>query len=84
MLRNREPRFSVNIALTGYVASTGEVSALKIPQFHGWRNKLGVWLGDWVTVCSLSDISGLRRPKSVKFGTKVASNTRMMGALRFL
>jgi len=39
---------------------------------------------DLNTVYSPNDISGLRRPKNVKFGTKVASSTRMMHALRFL
>jgi len=37
-----------------------------------------------VTVFSPNDISGLRRPKSIKFGTKVASGMRMMHALRFV
>jgi len=32
----------------------------------------------WVTVFSPDDISGLRRPKNVEFGTEVASSTRMM------
>jgi len=50
----------------------------------GWRNKLVVCVGDWVTVFSPNDISGLRRPKNVKFDTNVASITRMMHALRFL
>jgi len=40
-----------------------------------------VSVGDRLTP---NDISGLRRPKSVKFGTKVAFNTRMMRALGFL
>jgi len=34
-------------------------------------------------VFSPNDISGLRRPKNIKFGTKVASSIRMMCALRF-
>jgi len=38
------------------------------------------WLGDCF---SPKDISGLRRPKNVKFGTMVASSTRMMHAVRF-
>jgi len=42
------------------------------------------WVSDWVTVFSPNDISGLRRPKNIKFGTKVASSLRMMHALRFL
>jgi len=37
-----------------------------------------------MTVFSPNDISGLRRPKNVKFGTKVASSTRMIHALRLL
>jgi len=37
-----------------------------------------------MTVFSPHDIPGLRRPNNVKFGTKVASSTRMMQALRFL
>jgi len=37
-----------------------------------------------VTVFSPNDISGLRRPKNVKFGTKVASSMKMMNTLRFL
>jgi len=37
-----------------------------------------------VTVFSLNNISGLRRSKNVKFGTKVASIMRMMHALRIL
>jgi len=40
----------------------------------------------WVsgTVFSPNDVSGPRRPKNVKFGTKVASITRMKRTLRFL
>jgi len=38
-------------------------------------------VGVWVTP---NDISGLRRPKNVKYGTKVASSMRMMCTLRFL
>jgi len=38
----------------------------------------------WVTVYSPNNIASLRRPKNVKFGTKVASSTRMMRTLRFL
>jgi len=37
----------------------------------------------WVGVCpvfSPNDISGLRRPKNVRFGTKVVSSMRMMHA----
>jgi len=49
-------------------------------EVHRWRIKLGVW----VTVVSANDISGLRRPKNVKFGTKVASSTRIVRALRLL
>jgi len=37
-----------------------------------------------VTVFSLNDISGLRRPKSVKFDTKAASSTGMMHTLGVL
>jgi len=37
----------------------------------------------WVTVSSPKDISALRRSKNLKFGTKVASSTRMMRTLRF-
>jgi len=33
---------------------------------------------------SPNDISGLKKLKNVEFGTKVASSTRMMSALRFL
>jgi len=36
-----------------------------------------------VTVFSPNDISGLRRPKDIEFGTEVASSTRMMHAVRF-
>jgi len=36
------------------------------------------WVSGWVTVFSLNDISGLTRPKNIKFGTKVAPSTRMM------
>jgi len=36
----------------------------------------------WVTVFSPNDISRLRRPKAVNFGTKVAYSTRMTSALR--
>jgi len=49
-----------------------------------WQNKLGCLVSGWVTVFSLNDISRLRRPKNVKFGTKLASSMRMMYALRFL
>jgi len=38
----------------------------------------------WVTVFSPNDISGLGRPKIIKFGTKVVSSTSMMHAHRFL
>jgi len=37
-----------------------------------------------VTVFSPKNISGLRRPKNVKFGIKVTSSMRIMYALRFL
>jgi len=38
-------------------------------------------LGGWpLTVSSPNDPSGLRKPKNVKFGTKLASSTRMMHA----
>jgi len=37
-----------------------------------------------VTVFAPYDISGLTRPKNIKFGTKVASSMRMMCTLRFL
>jgi len=48
---------------------------------HVWQNKLSLW----VTVFfSPNDISELRRPKNVKFGTKVASCTRIMHTLSFL
>jgi len=46
------------------------------------------WVGVWVSVrvgdFSPNNISGLRRPENVKFGTKVESSMRMMCALRFL
>jgi len=54
-----------------------------ITEVHGWQNKLGVSLGGW-WLFSPNNISGLRRPKNVKFGTKVASSVRMMCAPRFL
>jgi len=38
----------------------------------------------WVTVFSPNDISGQRRPKNIKFGTKVVCSMKMMLALRFL
>jgi len=38
-------------------------------------------LGVWLTVFSPNDISGLRGPKNVNFGTKVASSRRRMHAL---
>jgi len=67
-----------------------EFSSVRITEVHGWRNKLGVWvrgcLCEWLVgdcFFSPNDISRLRRPKNVKFGTKVASSTRMMRALRF-
>jgi len=41
------------------------------------------WVGVWVADFSPNYISGLRRPKNVKFGTKVASSTKMMHVLRF-
>jgi len=41
------------------------------------------WVSGWVAVFSPNDISGLRRPKNDKFGTKVASSTGMMRALIF-
>jgi len=34
------------------------------------------WVSVWVTDFSLNDISGLRRPKNVKFGTMLASLVR--------
>jgi len=37
-----------------------------------------------VTVFTPNDISGLSRPKNIKFGTKMVSSIRMMCALRFL
>jgi len=37
-----------------------------------------------VTFFSPNDILGLRRPKNIKFGTKVASGMTMMHTLRFL
>jgi len=46
---------------------------------HGWRNEL---VGRVVDFFSPNDMSGLT-PKNVKFGTKVASSTRMMRALGF-
>jgi len=43
------------------------------------------WVGVWVGDCFFPNaISGPRRPKNIKFGTKVASSMRMMHALRFL
>jgi len=42
------------------------------------------WVSALVNVFSPNDISRLRRPKSVKFGTKVASSMRMLLALRFM
>jgi len=42
------------------------------------------WVSGSMTVFSRNDISGLRMPKNIKFGTKVASSTRMMHTLRFL
>jgi len=63
-----------------------EVSSILVvvlsAEVHGWQNKLGVWVGD--LFFSPNDISGLRRPKNIKFGTKVVSNTRMMYTHRFL
>jgi len=38
----------------------------------------------WVIVFSPNDVSGMRRPKNVTFGTKLASRTTVMCALRFL
>jgi len=46
--------------------------------------KSAQWVSGWVTVFFPNDISGLRKLKKVKFGTKVASSTRIMCALRFL
>jgi len=40
-------------------------------------------VGDWMTVFSLNDISGLKRPER-QICTKVASSRRMMHTLRFL
>jgi len=37
-----------------------------------------------VTVFSHNDISVMRRPKNIKFDTKVGSSTRMIRTLRFL
>jgi len=42
------------------------------------------WVSGRVTGFSPNDISGLRRPKNVEFGTKVVSSTRVMLALGFL
>jgi len=38
----------------------------------------------WVSDCSPNDISGLRRLNSIKFGTRVASSTRMTHKVKFL
>jgi len=56
-----------------------------VPQCGAQRFKDGEisWVYRWVTFFS-SDSSGLRRPKNVKFGTKVASSMKMMHTLRFL
>jgi len=51
---------------------------------YGEISSVSGCLGVWVTVFSPNDISGLRRRKNAKFGTKVESSTRMMHALRFL
>jgi len=48
-------------------------------ELHRWQNKLGAW----VTVFSPNGITGLRRHENVKFGTKVASSTRMFVHLDF-
>jgi len=55
----------------------GEVSWVSV-----WVS-VGVCVGDCF-VFSPNDVSGLRRPENVKFGTKEASSTRMMCALGFL
>jgi len=60
-----------------YCSSLSQCRALEV---HGWQNKLG----DWVIVFSPNDISGLRRPRNVKFVTELASSTRVMRGLRFL
>jgi len=51
---------------------------------HGLQNKLGGCLAGWLAVFSSNDLSGLRRPQNVKFGTKVVSSTRVMRTLIFL
>jgi len=59
-------------------------SSLWSTEVHGQRNKLGGWVSVIVSTFSSNDISRLRRPKNVKFDTKVASSKRMMHALRLL
>jgi len=42
------------------------------------------WVSGWVGDFFSPNISGLRRPKDIVFGTKVVSSTTMMCTLRFL
>jgi len=39
------------------------------------------WVSGWVTVFSSNNMLGPRRPKNIKFGTKVVSSTWMTCAL---
>jgi len=62
--------FSINTVAV--VARTDECTSWYVPH---WGSRMAK---------SPNDISWLRRPENVKFGTKVASSTRMMHTLRFL
>jgi len=70
-----------------YKVSSGTLSLYSLYSLKftdGEINCLGVFSGCVGDCFFPDDISGLRRHKNVKFGTKVASNTSMMRTLRFL
>jgi len=76
--------FSRSLVLSPTKTHVSIVSCIYISAEH-WGSSsvsVSVCLGGWLFF-SPNDISGLRRPKNVKFGTKVASSTRMMHTLRF-
>jgi len=65
--------------ITGWVVVL-TCSSAQSTEVYRWRNKLDGWVIGWLFF-SPNDISGLRRPKNVKFGTKVVSSMRMMHTL---
>jgi len=76
---------TTKVFVNRYLAQVGLPTFL-FPSAEHWRSRMAKkaeCLGGWLFF-SPNDISGLRRPKKVKFGTKVASSMRMVCALRLL